>query len=111
VAMAALVFAAAVLVPQPVLNVRSALSGDIGNVVDLSDVGWLVPKRPVPSDIPVIERRAGDLVYYEPEECCRCWAAELPCTPYLTVPDVRLRDAGRGLRGGFVSGEGDGASR
>jgi len=52
-------------------------------------------------------KQVNDVKFYVPAESERsqCWAAEIPCTPYLTLPDIYLRDAKQGLRGGFVKAQ------
>ncbi|WP_017303058.1 LIC_10190 family membrane protein [Spirulina subsalsa] len=35
----------------------------------------------------------------------QCWATPLPCSPFLTHDDIRLRDPEQGIRGGFIRNE------
>ncbi len=52
--------------------------------------------------VPTFTRvEADNFVYYKPLESDQCWAAPIPCTPYLAGDDVRLRKIGLGLKGGF----------
>ncbi|MCW6036945.1 hypothetical protein K4A83_11815 [Spirulina subsalsa FACHB-351] len=32
----------------------------------------------------------------------QCWATPLPCTPFLTHDDIKLRDPKQGIGGGFI---------
>lgn len=40
--------------------------------------------------------------YIKPRKGNQCWDSPLPCTPYLTHRNVRLRDEKKGLREGFT---------
>jgi hypothetical protein len=86
--------------PTEVLNVRSAVRGDVGAILQLEDVRWLSPYeiRSAPS---LEVRRSNDVRYVVPVNG-QCGGAPLPCTPFLTHPDIRLRSPDQGLAGGFV---------
>ncbi|MCK5489639.1 MAG: hypothetical protein KAI98_06605, partial [Gemmatimonadetes bacterium] len=47
-------------------------------------------------------RWSADVRYLFPVETSQCGGAPLPCTPFLTYPDIRLRSPDKGLAGGFV---------
>ena len=51
--------------------------------------------------IPTITRRSNDIEYRVPAAGDSCWAAPLPCTPYLPDPAVRLCSPEKSLAGGF----------
>lgn len=51
--------------------------------------------------VPVVQKRVNDLTYFSPQKAGElCWATPLPCG--FEIEQVRLRDADRGLAGGFV---------
>lgn len=97
------------------------------NVGSMLRGGALIPRgadaalvRPIASASPPLWRlRSNDVEYFTPVDPAagrinertvidperineRCWTAPLPCTPYLGVDAIRLRNAARGLRAGFV---------
>ena len=99
-------------------NPRSALTGR-GSALDVKGLPWLLPHRM--ADGPVYPARGIDFEYVTPVDVSklterlhsysliptelvsvRCWAAPLPCSPYLTYDDVVLRDPRKGVAGGFV---------
>jgi hypothetical protein len=53
-------------------------------------------------DIEVTVERINDIEYFKPKVGEQCWAAELPCAPNKLPGEVRLRDAARGIGGGFA---------
>lgn len=74
----------------------------------------LPPKLENQNKAPFLHKQVRDISYLSPdinyhyEESPgfirredRCWDAELPCTPYLTHQNIRLRDPKKGLAGGF----------
>lgn len=86
--------------PTEVLNLRSGVRGDIGAIVRLGNVRWLSPYE-IPSAPSLEVHRSNDVRYVVPINA-QCGGAPLPCTPFLTYPDIRLRSPDRGLAGGFV---------
>lgn len=54
--------------------------------------------------VPVVQKHVNDLTYFSPQKAGElCWATPLPCG--FEIEQVRLRDADRGLAGGFVRKE------
>ena len=86
--------------PTTLFNVRSPLRGRLDRAFALESVHWIRPPAIRP-DPPVEVRWNGDVKYLDPIETSQCWGADLPCTPYLTVPEVRLRNPSRGYEAGF----------
>ncbi|MGK7924876.1 MAG: hypothetical protein AB4290_06400 [Spirulina sp.] len=73
------------------------------------------PRLENQNQMPFLRKQVNDISYLAPninylyEESPgfirgedRCWNAPIPCTPYLTHPNIRLRDPQKGLAGGFV---------
>jgi len=56
------------------------------------------------ADLEVVEERAAGLTFLRPRVDYQCWDRDLLCTPFLTYPDIRLRDPRKGVGGGFVRG-------
>ena len=100
-AVPALVLVTLFALPTTVLNVRSAVRGNLGEAILLEEVRWLVPDA-IPSDPSLEVRWSADVRYLFPVETSQCGGAPLPCTPFLTYPDIRLRSPDKGLAGGFV---------
>jgi hypothetical protein len=67
---------------------------------------WLIPPAVTKSELEIWEsKQVNDLKYTEslrPFPDGRCWAAQLPCTPWLLHENIKLRDPRRGLGGGVV---------
>lgn len=77
---------------------------------------WLLPaKIQALNPFPLLKKHSDNFTYnmpdpnyhwerapgiFTPED--RCWNVELPCTPQLTHPNIRLRHPDLGLAGGFV---------
>ncbi|MBV9925959.1 MAG: hypothetical protein JOZ96_13155 [Acidobacteria bacterium] len=62
----------------------------------------------LPPPLPAVAtaaREENGLRYFVPVGGPQCWGAELPCAELELRGGVRLCDAGRGLRGGFVRAE------
>jgi hypothetical protein len=63
----------------------------------------LPPAMPVVAEAQLKHRRSHNIRFVEPNPSdFRCWATPLPCTPYPTYRNIRLKDPKRGLGGGFV---------
>lgn len=60
----------------------------------------LVPQH-IPATV-VRTRTSGELKYFSPATGDLCWAADLPCTPYLTVRQIALQRPEQGVRGGLI---------
>ena len=58
----------------------------------------LPPKMQIPD---LVEVEAENFTYYQPVERDQCWAAPLPCSPYLVDAGIRFRDPQRGIQSGF----------
>ena len=69
----------------------------------------LPPKIQTPKKL--LDKKVNNIIYFKPDgkrdgkrdkKEDRCWAAELPCTPYLTHKNIKLRDPERGIGAGFI---------
>lgn len=67
---------------------------------------WLTPPAVKKTELEIwIDRQVNDFKYIQtmrPYPDGRCWAAELPCTPWLLHENIRLRDPKKGLGAGVV---------
>jgi hypothetical protein len=67
---------------------------------------WIIPPAVEKTQLEIwVEKETNDIKYthsLRPYPDGRCWAAELPCTPWLMDENIKLRDPKRGLAGGFV---------
>jgi hypothetical protein len=70
---------------------------------------WLIPPEAKKTELEIWEsKQVNDLKYTHstrPYPDGRCWAAELPCTPWLLQENLKLRDPKRGLKAGVVRAE------
>jgi len=101
----ALILLALFALPTSVLNLGSAMRGDLGRAVLLEEVRWLAPDE-VRSDPSLEVRWSEDVRYLFPVETSQCGGAPLPCTPFLTYPDIRLRSPEEGIAKGFIRSAG-----
>jgi hypothetical protein len=63
------------------------------------------PKIFSPERFQLSSNKVGNMVYFIPlpsELNNQCWGAPLPCTPELTVAQIRLRDERAGIAKGFI---------
>lgn len=67
---------------------------------------WLAPPAVEKTDLEIWEeKQVNDFKYVQsvsPYPDGRCWAAELPCTPWLLYENLKLRDPKRGLAAGVI---------
>jgi len=69
------------------------------------DRGLLPPQMPELRPAQRTRHRTRGVKYISPAnplESDLCRAAPIPCTPYLTHPDITLRDRRKGIEGGFI---------
>jgi hypothetical protein len=81
-----------------------AISNVSANVANRSF--WLVPPAVEKSELEIwANKQVNDFKYIQSERPYpdgRCWASDLPCTPWLLHENIKLRDPKRGLGAGVV---------
>jgi len=75
------------LLPPKTWNMEYDLEKDTGEIIT--------------SPVVIIKERTADVTYYRSSDGEMCWDAPLPCAPEK-LQDIRLRNPGLGLAGGFV---------
>ena len=96
----ALMMLGLIALPTPVFNLGAAWRGQFDRIIYLENVRWLAP--PSLRTVPVEVHFTSDVEYWMPLEDGCCYGSPLPCTPYLTYSEIRLRLPERGLAGGFI---------
>jgi hypothetical protein len=90
------------------LSMKVILTAAAGNIfVNGRNLSfWLAPPPVEKTDLEIwVEKEVNDIKYIHslrPYPDGRCWAAELPCTPWLLDKNIRLRDPKRGLAAGII---------
>jgi hypothetical protein len=96
----ALLMLGLVALPTTLFNLGALARGELDRVLYLESVHWLAP--PPNRTASVVLRSTWDVEYWTPVGDGGCYGTPLPCTPYLTYPEIRLRSPERGIAGGFV---------
>jgi len=56
----------------------------------------------VVADLELLKEKVNEFYLYKPKKGYQCWDVELPCSPLLTYPEIKLRNNDLGICGGFI---------